>query len=130
MTEAWSGKLAVDIRDAEPDWGPFEQPKASSGAPNVLLLAWDGVGYGAWDVSGGPIEVPTMRRIRDLGLQYSNFHTTALCSPTRASLLTGRNGASASRGEVSRLASARVRGRSHWVRPMPGDRSRTARRGA
>jgi arylsulfatase A-like enzyme len=94
MTEAWNGRLAVDIRDAVPDWAPFEQPKAPAEAPNVLMIVWDDVGYGAWDVSGGPIEVPTLRRIRDMGVQYSNFHTTALCSPTRASLLTGRNATS------------------------------------
>jgi arylsulfatase A-like enzyme len=55
---------------------------------------WDDVGYGAMDVFGGPIETPTMRRIAESGLRYSNFHTTALRSPTRSSLLTGRNATS------------------------------------
>jgi arylsulfatase A-like enzyme len=87
----WTGRLAIDIRDAVPDWTPFEQPKAPDGAPNVVMIAWDDVGYGAMDVSGGPIEVPTMRRIAEKGLRFSNFHTTALCSPTRSSLLNGRN---------------------------------------
>jgi arylsulfatase A-like enzyme len=90
----WSGRVEVDIRDSEPDWTPFLQPKAPAGAPNVLVILWDDVGYGAMDVFGGPIETPTMRRIADLGLRYSNFHTTALCSPTRSSLLTGRNATS------------------------------------
>ena len=58
------------------------------------MIVWDDVGYGAMDVFGGPIETPTMRRIAEAGLRYSNFHTTALCSPTRASLLTGRNATS------------------------------------
>jgi arylsulfatase A-like enzyme len=77
-----------------PDWEPFLQPKAPEGAPNVLMIVWDDVGYGAMDVFGGPIETPTMRRIAESGLRYSNFHTTALCSPTRSSLLTGRNATS------------------------------------
>ena len=55
------------------------------------MIVWDDIGYGAMDVFGGPVETPTMRRIAGAGLRYSNFHTTALCSPTRASLLTGRN---------------------------------------
>jgi arylsulfatase A-like enzyme len=94
MPEQWKGKLAVDIRDATPDWAPFVQPTASENAPNVLFIVWDDVGYGAMDVFGGPIETPTMRRIAEMGIRYSNFHTTALCSPTRACVLTGRNATS------------------------------------
>ena len=94
MTKSWKGKIAVDIRDAEPDWTPYIQPEAPEGAPNVLMIVWDDVGYGAMDVFGGPIETPAMRRIADLGVRCSNFHTTALCSPTRSSLLTGRNATS------------------------------------
>jgi arylsulfatase A-like enzyme len=90
----WAGRVAVDIRDSEPDWSPFLQPRAPTGAPNVLMIVWDDVGYGAMDVFGGPIETPTMRRLADGGLRYSNFHTTALCSPTRSSLLNGRNATS------------------------------------
>jgi arylsulfatase A-like enzyme len=93
-TQSWNGRVAVDIRDSEPDWAPFLQPRAPAGAPNVLMIVWDDVGYGAMDVFGGPIETPTMRRIADSGLRYSNFHTTALCSPTRSCLLTGRNATS------------------------------------
>jgi hypothetical protein len=92
--QGWNGRVAVDIRDSEPDWTPFLQPRAPEGAPNVLMIVWDDVGYGAMDVFGGPIETPTLRRIADSGLRYSNFHTTALCSPTRSSLLNGRNATS------------------------------------
>jgi arylsulfatase A-like enzyme len=92
--QRWSGRVGVDIRDSEPDWTPFLQPQAPEGAPNVLMIVWDDVGYGAMDVFGGPIETPTLRRIADSGLRYSNFHTTALCSPTRSSLLNGRNATS------------------------------------
>jgi arylsulfatase A-like enzyme len=92
--QTWNGRVEVDIRDSEADWTPFLQPQAPDEAPNVLMIVWDDVGYGAMDVFGGPIETPTMRRIADRGLRYSNFHTTALCSPTRSSLLNGRNATS------------------------------------
>jgi arylsulfatase A-like enzyme len=94
MPKPFKGVVNVDIRDSVPDWDPFLQPKAPDGAPNVLTIVWDDVGYGAMDVFGGPVATPTMRRIADAGLRYSNFHTTALCSPTRSSLLTGRNATS------------------------------------
>ena len=90
----FKGTVNIDIRDSVPDWTPFLQPKAPPGSPNVLMIVWDDVGYGAMDVFGGPIETPTMRRIADRGVRYANFHTTALCSPTRSSLLTGRNATS------------------------------------
>jgi arylsulfatase len=94
MPKQWKGKLAADIRDATPDWTPFVQPTAPEGAPNVLIILWDDVGYGAMDIFGGPIEMPTMRRVAERGLRYSNFHTTALCSPTRSCIMTGRNATS------------------------------------
>ena len=94
MSERWKGTVNLDIRDSVPDWEPYLQPQATEGAPNVLMIVWDDVGYGAMDVFGGPIETPTMQRIAEMGIRYSNFHTTALCSPTRSSLLTGRNATS------------------------------------
>ena len=94
MTKPFRGVVNLDIRDSTPDREPFLQPQAPEGAPNVLMIVWDDVGYGAMDVFGGPIETPTMRRIAESGLRYSNFHTTALCSPTRSSLLNGRNATS------------------------------------
>jgi arylsulfatase A-like enzyme len=94
MSKPFKGTVNVDIRESVPDWEPFLQPQAPPGAPNVLMIVWDDVGYGAMDVHGGPIETPNMRRIADAGIRYSNFHTTALCSPTRSSLLNGRNATS------------------------------------
>jgi arylsulfatase len=94
MTEEFNGTVNVDIRDSTPDWTPYVQPQAPDGAPNVLVIVWDDVGYGAMDVMGGPIRTPTMQRIADRGVRFSNFHTTALCSPTRSSMLTGRNATS------------------------------------
>jgi arylsulfatase A-like enzyme len=90
----FDGIVNVDIRDSVPDWTPYLQPQPPDGAPNVLMIVWDDVGYGALSVFGGPIETPTMERIAQQGIRYSNFHTTALCSPTRSSLLTGRNATS------------------------------------
>jgi len=95
------GKINLDIRDSTPDWAP----KAAAGAPNVLFIAWDDVGYGTMDVFGGPVQTPNMRRIADRGVRYSNFHTTALCSPTRASLLTGRNATSNGMATIAEFSS-------------------------
>src|SRR5208283_4115030 len=89
-----NGKIAQDIRHSTSDWTPYLSPKAPEGALNILFIAWDDVGYGSMDVFGGPIETPTMRRIAARGIRYGNFHTTALCSPTRSSPLTGRNATS------------------------------------
>ncbi|MEN6370539.1 MAG: arylsulfatase [Armatimonadota bacterium] len=91
MTKQFNGIINLDIRDSKPDWAPFEPPKAKDGAPNVLYVVWDDTGIAAWDIFGGMIEMPNMKRISDMGLRYTNWHTTALCSPTRSCLLTGRN---------------------------------------
>ncbi len=91
MTKPFKGTINIDIRDSKPDWEPYEQPKAPDGAPNVLYIVWDDVGFAAMEPWGGLIETPTMNRLAKGGLTYTNFHTTALCSPTRSCLLTGRN---------------------------------------
>jgi len=91
MTKPFKGTINLDVRDSTPDWAPYQQPKARDGAPNVLFIVWDDTGFGAWEPFGGPIEMPTMKRLADNGLRYTQFHTTSICSPTRASLLTGRN---------------------------------------
>ena len=91
MSKPFKGVINVDIRDSEPDWTPFEPPKAPEGAPNVLYIVLDDVGFSAMSCYGGPIETPNIDRIVEKGLRYTQFHTTALCSPTRSCLLTGRN---------------------------------------
>jgi arylsulfatase len=83
--------INVDIRDSAPDWGPYTPPIAPEGAPNVLYIVLDDVGFSAMEPFGGMIETPNINRIATGGLTYTNFHTTALCSPTRSCLLTGRN---------------------------------------
>ncbi len=105
MTTHFNGKIALDIRDSEPDWEPFLAPKAAEGAPNVLFLAWDDLGYATMDTFGGPVQCPNMARIAERGVKFANFHTTALCSPTRASLLTGRNATSNGMATIAEFAS-------------------------
>jgi arylsulfatase A-like enzyme len=91
MAAEFQGKIELDIRDSEPDWGPYAAPTAHDGAPNVLYIVWDDTGIATWDCFGGLVEMPAMSRVAERGVRLSQFHTTALCSPTRASLLTGRN---------------------------------------
>ncbi len=98
------GRINLDARDSEPDWQPYVPHRAPEGAPNVLYIVWDDVGFGSFDCYGGLIETPNMSRIAKLGLRYSQFHTTALCSPTRACLLTGRNATSNGMACITELA--------------------------
>ncbi|HEY3352489.1 MAG TPA: arylsulfatase [Polyangia bacterium] len=93
-SKQFKGSIEVDVRQSVPDWAPFEPPQAPAGAPNVLYIVWDDVGFGAFDCYGGLIDAPAMRRVADAGVRYAQFHTTALCSPTRSCLLTGRNATS------------------------------------
>jgi arylsulfatase A-like enzyme len=74
-----------------PDWSPFEPPRAPDGAASVVYIVLDDVGFSAMRCYGGPIETPNIDRIAGDGVRYTQWHTTALCSPTRSCLLTGRN---------------------------------------
>ena len=105
MSPQFAGRIAIDVRDSEPDWEPYLAPKAPEGAPNVLVIAWDDLGYATMDTFGGPVRCPTMQRVADRGVTFSNFHTTALCSPTRASLLTGRNATTNGMATIAEFAS-------------------------
>lgn len=91
MSKQFNGIINLDIRDSKPDWEPYQPPTAKEGAPNVLYVVWDDTGIAAWDIFGGIIEMPNMKRLADKGLRFTNWHTTALCSPTRSCLVTGRN---------------------------------------
>ncbi|MBV8713359.1 MAG: sulfatase-like hydrolase/transferase, partial [Solirubrobacterales bacterium] len=91
MPEPFKGVINLDVRDSVPDWTPFEAPKAPEGAANVVYIVLDDVGFSALSCYGGPIETPNIDRIVEQGVRYTQFHTTALCSPTRSCLLTGRN---------------------------------------
>ena len=87
----FNGVIKLDVRDSKPDWTPYELPKAPKGAPNVLIVLYDDTGLAAWSPFGGRINMPTLQKLADNGLRYSQWHTTALCSPTRSTFLTGRN---------------------------------------
>ncbi len=85
----FQGQIRRNAKESTPDFP--KEVKAPPGAPNVLLIMTDDVGFGASSTFGGPIPTPTLDRLARSGLRYNQFHTTALCSPTRAALLTGRN---------------------------------------
>jgi Arylsulfatase A and related enzymes len=98
----FEGKIGRTAADSTPDFPKgVEAPK---GAPNVLLILTDDVGFGASSTFGGPIQTPTLQRLADNGLRYNMFHTTALCSPTRAALITGRNHHSVASGVITEFA--------------------------
>ncbi len=94
----------LDARNATPP--PRFEVKAPSGAPNVLIILLDDMGFGQPSTFGGPINMPTLDRLAKGGLRYNEFHVTALCSPTRAALLTGRNHHMANTGAVMDVATA------------------------
>lgn len=90
-TPGFNGKIALDIRDSKPDWTPYTPKSAPEGSPNILFILYDDTGLGAWSPYGGRINMPTLDKLAANGLTYTQWHTTALCSPTRSTILTGRN---------------------------------------
>ena len=82
MAKPFKGVINIDITDSVPDWGPYTQPIAPEGTPSVLYIVLDDVGFSAMEPFGGLIETPNIKRIADRGILYTNFHTTALCSPS------------------------------------------------
>ena len=107
----------VDLPPAEQPFGGVVNPLATdstpvkptityppAGAPNIVVVMLDDVGFGAASTFGGPIPTPSLDRVAGAGLRYNQFHTTALCSPTRAALLTGRNHHSAHMGTICEIA--------------------------
>jgi arylsulfatase A-like enzyme len=98
----FKGTIGRTIRDSRASFAlPVRAPK---GAPNVVIVMTDDTGFGQPSTFGGPIPTPTLERLAQNGLRYNRFHTTALCSPTRAALLTGRNHHSASTGIITDFA--------------------------
>ena len=87
----FKGVMKLDVRDSIPDWEPFVLKSAPEGAPNILIVLYDDTGLSAWSPFGGAINMPTLQKLADNGLMFSQWHTTALCSPTRSTFLTGRN---------------------------------------
>ena len=89
---------------SQPDWNLIGHPVPPEGAPNVLLVLIDDAGFGNPGTFGGPIDTPNYTRIAEGGVRYNRFHVTALCSPTRAALLTGRNNHTVGFGSVGEFA--------------------------
>jgi arylsulfatase A-like enzyme len=90
-TIPFKGKIALDVRQSVEDWTPFLPKQAPEGAPNILFILFDDTGLATWSPYGGRVSMPTLDRIASKGLIYTQWHTCALCSPTRSTLLTGRN---------------------------------------
>ncbi len=91
QTPAFKGDIKLDVRDSKPDWEPFVRKKAPEGSPNILFILYDDTGLAAWSPYGGRINMPTMDKLAADGLTYTQWHTVALCSPTRSCINTGRN---------------------------------------
>ena len=128
------GVVTYDARSPDTRFPPIRRLRPPDGAPNVLVVLIDDVGFGASSAFGGPVNMPTAERLAAGGLKYSRFHTTALCSPTRAALLSGRNHHAVGMGGITETAtsapgysSLRPSGtrRCAWA---PRRSSRTARR--
>lgn len=94
----------LDVRNAKAP--PHFQVKAPAKAPNVLIILIDDMGFGQSSAFGGPVQMPTVEKLAQNGLKYNKFHTTALCSPTRAALLTGRNHHVCNMGSITETATA------------------------
>ncbi len=88
---AFKGDIKLDVRDSKADWTPYIRKKAPAGSPNILFILYDDTGLGAWSPYGGRINMPTMDKLAAEGLTYTQWHTVALCSPTRSCINTGRN---------------------------------------
>ena len=99
----FGGVIGTSYKDSKPDWPPVQRP--AKGAPNILVILLDDLGFGQLSCYGGPIEAPHMAKLAAGGLQYNNFHTTSLCSPSRAALLTGRNHHSVGFAAITEIAS-------------------------
>ena len=98
----FGGVIKESVKDSKPYWPPRVVPP--KGAPNILLIMTDDQGYGVSSTFGGVIPTPALDRVAKAGLRYTQFHSTALCSPTRAALITGRNHHSVGFGVIGELS--------------------------
>jgi arylsulfatase A-like enzyme len=101
-----AGLTSYDAKDPNTSYPPIVPLRPPAGAPNVLVVLLDDVGFGASSAFGGPVHTPTAERLASGGLKYSRFHTTALCAPTRAALLSGRNHHSVGMGAITEMATS------------------------
>ncbi|MGH2583555.1 MAG: arylsulfatase [Dehalococcoidia bacterium] len=100
------GLTTYDAKDPDTTFPPITPVRPPAGAPNVLIVLLDDVGFGASSAFGGPVNTPTAERLAREGLKYTRFHTTALCSPTRAALLSGRNHHTVGMGGITEVATS------------------------
>jgi arylsulfatase A-like enzyme len=100
------GLTTYDAKDPDTQFPPIKQLRPPKGAPNVLVILLDDVGFGASSAFGGPCQTPTFEKLAANGLKYTRFHTTALCSPTRQAMLTGRNHHSVGMGGITEIATS------------------------
>jgi arylsulfatase A-like enzyme len=101
-----TGLLTYDARDPNTKFPPITPLRPPAGAPNVLVVLLDDVGFGASSAFGGPCQQPNIEKLAAGGLKYTRFHTTAICSPTRQALLTGRNHHSVGMGNITECATS------------------------
>jgi arylsulfatase A-like enzyme len=104
--DQWVGLTTYDAKDPNTKYPAIVPLRPPSGAPNVLIVLLDDVGFGASSAFGGPCQTPNAERLARGGLKYIRFHTTALCSPTRQALLTGRNHHSVGMGAITEMATS------------------------
>jgi arylsulfatase len=100
------GLTTYDAKDPDTKFPPIEPLRPPKGAPNVLIVLLDDAGFGSSSAFGGPCQTPTFEKLAANGLRYNRFHTTALCSPTRQALLTGRNQHSVGMGGITEIATS------------------------
>ena len=100
------GLTTYDAKDPDTKYPPIRELRPPAGAPNVLIVLIDDAGFGASSAFGGPCQTPNFEKLAASGLKYNRFHTTALCSPTRQAMLTGRNHHSAGMGGITEIATS------------------------
>src|SRR5512136_2944201 len=100
------GLTTYDAKDPDTHFPPIRELRPPEGAPNVVIILLDDAGFGSNSAFGGPCETPNFEKLAKGGLRYNRFHTTALCSPTRQALLTGRNHHSAGMGCITEMATS------------------------
>jgi arylsulfatase A-like enzyme len=110
----YEGLITYDAKDPDTSFPPIEPLRPPDGAPNVLVVLIDDVGFGASSAFGGPCNTPNAERLAANGLKYNRFHTTALCSPTRSALLTGRNHHAVGLGGITEIATSAPGYNSIW----------------
>ncbi|MGB8330364.1 MAG: sulfatase-like hydrolase/transferase, partial [Polyangiales bacterium] len=114
--------------DSVADWTSYELKRAPEGAPNVLFVLYDDTGLGAWSAYGGRINMPTLDRLAANSLTYTQWHTTALCSRTRSTLLAGRNHHLNGMASITETADGFPGAWSHASRPGATELGRRSRR--